>query len=153
MPADGVLKCPVCQEARRLSSIQEIANLPKNHTLLALKKAEHHRVAQLGICELCNKKTAYARCYHCRALACFKCMNEHERTLADEQAKEYAELQKIRNQLIEKLSQWDQNLNESKDAVRKAIRSDAEKQIKEIQGTSHSISSSVTEGFLHVFRT
>ena len=105
--------------------------------MLTLKKAEHHRLAQLGICELCNKKTAYARCYHCRALACFKCMNEHERTLADEQAKEYAELQKIRNHLMDKMSHWDENLNESKEAVRQAIHNDAEKQIKEIQGKSN----------------
>jgi hypothetical protein len=103
-----------------------------------LKKAEHHRLAQLGICELCNKKTAYGRCYHCRALACFKCMDEHERSLADEQAKEYAELLKIRENLVEKMSQWDKKLHESKENVRQTIHTDAEKQIKEIQGIGFS---------------
>ena len=61
-------------------------------------------------------------------------MNEHERTVADEQAKEYAELHKIRNYLMEKMSHWDKNLNDSKEHARQAIHHDAEKQIKEIQG-------------------
>ncbi|CAF3327008.1 unnamed protein product [Rotaria socialis] len=133
LPADGVLKCPVCNEARRLSSIQEVGQLTKNHTLLTLKKAEHHRLAQLGICELCNKKTAYGRCYHCRSLACFSCMDEHEKTLANEQAKEYADLVKIRENLTEKLSQWDNKLDQSKENIRELIHKDAEKHIKEIQ--------------------
>ncbi|CAF0944325.1 unnamed protein product [Rotaria sordida] len=133
LPADGVLKCPICHEARRLSSVHEVGQLTKNHTLLTLKKAEHHRLAQLGICELCNKKTAYGRCYHCRSLACFNCMDEHERNLANQQAKEYAELIKIRDNLTEKLSQWDNKLNESKENIRQSIHNDAEKQIKEIQ--------------------
>ncbi len=129
-----MLKCPLCHEARRLSSVQEVGQLAKNHTLLTLKKAEHHRLAQLGICELCNKKTAYGRCYHCRALACFNCMDEHERNLANEQAKEYAELLKIRENLSEKMLQWDKKLNESKETIHQSIHNDAEKQIKEIQG-------------------
>ncbi|CAF2498294.1 unnamed protein product [Rotaria sp. Silwood2] len=133
LPDDGVLKCPICNEARRLSSVQEVGQLAKNHTLLTLKKAEHHRLAQLGICELCNKKTAYGRCYHCRSLACFNCMDEHERNLTNEQAKEYAELIKIRDNLTEKLSQWDNKLNESKENICHLIYNDAEKQIKEIQ--------------------
>ena len=108
--------------------------MTKNQTLLSLKKAEHHRIAQLGICELCNKKAAYGRCYHCRAVACFHCMDEHERILANEQAKDYAELTKIRGDLTDKLAHWDEKLTESKEHARQAIHSDAEKQIKEIQG-------------------
>jgi hypothetical protein len=61
-------------------------------------------------------------------------MDEHERILANEQAKEYAELIKIRENLIEKISQWDKKLTESKENIRQAIHNDAEKQIKEIQG-------------------
>ena len=61
-------------------------------------------------------------------------MDEHERNLANEQAKDYAELHKIRETLVEKMTHWDKNLNESKDHVRQAIRTDAEKQIKEIEG-------------------
>ncbi|CAF3895842.1 unnamed protein product [Rotaria sp. Silwood1] len=60
-------------------------------------------------------------------------MDEHERNLANEQAKEYAELIKIRDNLIEKLSHWDNKLNESKENIRQLIHNDAEKQIKEIQ--------------------
>ncbi len=134
LPADGVLKCPVCKEARRFASIQEIGQLTKNHTLQTLKRAEHHRIAPIGVCELCNKKSAYGRCFHCRSLACFKCMDEHERNLADEHAKEYAELVKIRDQLHQKISQWDKKLTESKDHIRKTIQTDAEKQTKEIKG-------------------
>jgi hypothetical protein len=129
-----VLKCPICHEARRLSSVHEVGQLAKNHTLITLKQAEHHRLAQLGICELCNKKTAYGRCYHCRSLACFHCMDEHERNLATEQAKEYAELLKIRDNLKEKISHWDKKLDESKESIHQLIHNDAEKQIKEIQG-------------------
>lgn len=66
-------------------------------------------------------------------------MNEHERTLADEQAKEYAELDKIRDNLMEKMSHWDKNLNESKEQARQAIHDDAEKQIKAIQGKGKAI--------------
>ena len=61
-------------------------------------------------------------------------MDEHERNLANEQAKEYAELLKIRENLTEKLSEWDKKLNESKENIRQTIHDDAEKQIKEIQG-------------------
>jgi predicted XRE-type DNA-binding protein len=61
-------------------------------------------------------------------------MEEHERIVADEQAKEYAELLKIRTNLMEKISQWDTKLTESKENIRQAIHNDAEKQIKEIQG-------------------
>lgn len=117
--------------------MQEVGQLTKNHTLLALKKAEHHRIAQIGICEICHKRSAYGRCYHCRALACFQCMDEHERMLVNEQAKDYAELQKIRENLREKLSHWDPQLTESKEHVRQAIHQDAEKHMKEIRGKSH----------------
>lgn len=116
--------------------------MTKNHTVLALKKAEHHRIAQLGICEICHKKTAYGRCYHCRALACFHCMEEHERMLAHEQAKDYAELSKIRDNLGEKISHWDTKLTESKEHVRQAIQQDAEKQTKEIRGEYQLLTSS-----------
>jgi hypothetical protein len=61
-------------------------------------------------------------------------MNDHERTVADEQAKENAELHKIRDDLTKKMSNWDNKLNESKESARKAIHLDAEKQRKEIQG-------------------
>jgi len=61
-------------------------------------------------------------------------MEEHERIVADEQAKEYAELLKIRTNLMEKISQWDTKLTESKENIRQAIHNDAEKQIKEVQG-------------------
>jgi hypothetical protein len=61
-------------------------------------------------------------------------MDEHERNLADEHAKEYAELVKIRDQLHQKISQWDKKLTESKDHIRKTIQTDAEKQTKEIKG-------------------
>ncbi len=134
LPPDGILKCPICNETRRLSSIQEVGQLIKNHTLLTLKKTEHHRIAQLGICELCNRKNAYGRCYHCRALACFHCMDEHERIVVNEQTKDYAELIKIRENLNEKISQWDMKLTESKEQIHQIIHNDAEKQIKEIQG-------------------
>lgn len=134
LPADGVLKCPICHESRRLASVQEIGQLTKNHTLASLKQAEQHRLAQLGICELCNKRSAYGRCYHCRALACFRCMDDHERILATEQAKDYAELVKIRNTLTERISQWDKKLTDSKETIQQTIHNDAEKQIKEIQG-------------------
>ncbi|CAF0885184.1 unnamed protein product [Rotaria sp. Silwood1] len=133
LPDDGVLKCPICKEARRFSSVQDIRQLTKNYTLQTIKRAEHHRIAQIGICELCNKKPAYGRCFHCRSLACFKCMNEHEENIANEQAKEYSELVKIRDNLNEKISQWNNKLTESKENIRKMIQVDAEKQIKEIQ--------------------
>jgi len=139
LPADGVLKCPICKEPRRFASVQEVGQLIKNHTLQTLKRAEHHRFAQIGVCELCNKKPAYGRCFHCRSLACFKCMDEHERNIADEQAKEYAELVKIRDNLNQKMSQWDKKLTESKDHIRKTIQTDAEKQMKEIKGKYFSI--------------
>jgi hypothetical protein len=61
-------------------------------------------------------------------------MDDHERMLADEQAKEYAELVKIRENLIEKMSHWDTKLTESKEHIHHAIHHDAEQQIKEIQG-------------------
>lgn len=61
-------------------------------------------------------------------------MDEHERMLANEQAKEYAELRKIRENLGEKISQWDPKLTESKEHIRQAIHNDVEKQIKEIHG-------------------
>lgn len=66
-------------------------------------------------------------------------MDEHERNLANEQAKEYAELIKIRDNLTEKLSHWDNKLNESKENIRQSIHNDAEKQIKEIQGKTNTI--------------
>ena len=134
LPADGILKCPTCKEARRFASSQEVGQLTKNHTLQTLKRAEHHRIAQIGVCEICNKKPAYGRCFHCRSLACFKCMDEHERNVAEEHAKEYAELVKIRDHVQQKLSQWDKKLTESKENIRKTIQSDAEKQMKEIKG-------------------
>ncbi|CAF1106046.1 unnamed protein product [Rotaria sordida] len=133
LPDDGILKCPICKEVRRFTSVKEIGQLTKNSTLQILKRAEHHRIAQIGICELCNKKPAYGRCFHCRSLACFKCMNEHEQSIADEQIKEYSELIKIRDKLNEKISQWDKKLTESKENIRKTIQIDVEKQIKEIQ--------------------
>ncbi|CAF4266447.1 unnamed protein product, partial [Rotaria sp. Silwood2] len=133
LPDDGVLKCSICKEAHHFSSVQEIRQLTKNCTLQTLKRAEHHRIAQIGICELCNKNPAYGRCFHCRSLACFKCMNEHEQNIVDEQKKEYSELIKIRDNLKEKISQWDKKLTESKENIRKTIEIDAEKQIKEIQ--------------------
>ena len=117
-----------------MSSIQAIEQLTKNHTLLTLKNVEHHRLAQLGICELCNKNSAYGRCYHCRTLACFSCINEHEQNLIDEHTKTHAELLKIRENLKEKLSQWDYKLNELKENIRQSIHNNTEKQIKEIQG-------------------
>jgi hypothetical protein len=61
-------------------------------------------------------------------------MDEHERNIADEHAKEYAELVKIRDNLNQKMSQWDKKLTESKDHIRKTIQTDAEKQMKEIKG-------------------
>jgi hypothetical protein len=61
-------------------------------------------------------------------------MDEHEQNIANEHAKEYAELVKIRDNLNEKLSQWDTKLAESKDHIRKTIQIDAEKQMKEIKG-------------------
>lgn len=135
--ADGLLKCYVCNEGRRFSSVQELGQLPKNQTLISLKNAEHHRLGQLGLCQLCNKKMAFARCYHCRSLACFKCMTDHEQSLAIEQAKENEEIQKIREDLIRKIDRWDENLNESKESLRQAISSDAERKIKEIQGETN----------------
>jgi len=65
-------------------------------------------------------------------------MDEHERIIANEQAKDYAELIKIRENLIQKLSQWDPKLTESKEHIHQAIHNDAEKQIKEIQGKNQS---------------
>jgi len=147
LPADGVLKCPICHESRRLASVQEIGQLTKNHTLASLKQAEQHRLAQLGICELCNKRSAYGRCYHCRALACFRCMDDHERILATEQAKDYAELVKIRNTLTERISQWDKKLTDSKETIQQTIHNDAEKQIKEIQGKKQKIKVSMIYDF------
>jgi hypothetical protein len=61
-------------------------------------------------------------------------MDEHERIVANEQAKDYAELVKIRGHLHEQVSHWDTKLTESKEHVRQSIRQDAEKQMKEIQG-------------------
>jgi hypothetical protein len=61
-------------------------------------------------------------------------MDEHERNIADEQAKEYGELVKIRDNLKHKLSEWDKHLTESKDNIRKTIETDAEKQMKDIKG-------------------
>jgi hypothetical protein len=61
-------------------------------------------------------------------------MDEHERMVANEQAKDYAELVKLRGNLHEKISQWDTKLTESKEHVRHSIHHDAEKQMKEIQG-------------------
>lgn len=66
-------------------------------------------------------------------------MDEHERNIADEHAKEYAELVKIRDNLNQKMSQWDKKLTESKDHIRKTIQTDAEKQMKEIKGKYFSI--------------
>jgi vacuolar-type H+-ATPase subunit H len=65
-------------------------------------------------------------------------MDEHERNVADEHAKEYAELVKIRDNLNQKITQWDKKLTESKDNIRKTIQNDAEKQIKEIKGNKYS---------------
>lgn len=62
-------------------------------------------------------------------------MDQHEQMINSEQAKEYAELLKIRETLMEKLTEWDNKLNESKEDVRKKIHKDAEKQIKDIQGS------------------
>jgi len=132
LPGNGLLKCPTCKETRRFASLQEVNQLTKNHTLQTLKRAEHHRIAQIGVCELCNKKAAYGRCFHCRQLACFKCMEEHERTLADENAKEYEELVKIRDNLMEKMTQWDKTLTETREQIRKNIQIDVNKQMKEI---------------------
>jgi vacuolar-type H+-ATPase subunit H len=61
-------------------------------------------------------------------------MDEHARSIADEHAKEYAELVKIRDNLHQKMSQWDKKLTESKDNIRKSIQNDAERQVKEIKG-------------------
>jgi len=61
-------------------------------------------------------------------------MDEHERLVANEQAKDYAELLKIRENLNEKMSHWDTKLTESKENIRHSIHNDAEKQTKEIHG-------------------
>lgn len=64
-------------------------------------------------------------------------MTDHEQSLAIEQAKENEEIQKIREDLIRKIDRWDENLNESKESLRQAISSDAERKIKEIQGETN----------------
>ncbi|CAM4908401.1 unnamed protein product [Rotaria socialis] len=133
LPDDGILKCPICKESRHFDSVNDMEQLQKNYTLQTLKRAEHHRMAPLGICELCNKKSAYGRCFHCRSLACFKCMNEHEQNIVYEQTKEYTDLVKIRDKLNENISQWDKKLIESKHNIRTAIQADKEKQIKKIE--------------------
>ncbi|CAF3124389.1 unnamed protein product [Rotaria socialis] len=133
LPDDGILKCPICKESRHFDSVNDMEQLQKNYTLQTLKRAEHHRMAPLGICELCNKKSAYGRCFHCRSLACFKCMNEHEQNIVHEQTKEYTDLVKIRDKLNENISQWDKKLIESKHNIRTAIQADKEKQIKKIE--------------------
>lgn len=61
-------------------------------------------------------------------------MDEHERNIADEHAKEYAELIKIRDNVNQKMSHWDKKLTDSKENVRKIIQNDAEKHMKEIKG-------------------
>lgn len=61
-------------------------------------------------------------------------MNEHEQSITYEQTKEYIELVKIRDNLNERLSEWDKQITELKDVIRRQIQIDAEKQIKEIEG-------------------
>lgn len=61
-------------------------------------------------------------------------MNEHEQYMAGEHTKEHSELLKIRNNLNERISEWDKKLTESKDNIQKTIQNDVEKQIKVIQG-------------------
>jgi hypothetical protein len=61
-------------------------------------------------------------------------MDEHKQNQVNEHAKEYAELIKIRDNLTQKISEWDKHLTESKDDIRKTIQIDAEKQMKDIKG-------------------
>jgi hypothetical protein len=81
-------------------------------------------------------------------------MDEHERLVANEQAKDYAELLKIRENLNEKMSHWDTKLTESKENIRHSIHNDVEKQTKEIHGERMVFFLSIkSERFLFSFRT
>ncbi|CAF1556976.1 unnamed protein product, partial [Didymodactylos carnosus] len=126
---DGIIKCPICHDTKRLASVHDISQLPKNYTVVTLKNAEHHRLAQLGICELCNKKMSYGRCYHCRKMACFKCMHDHERSIENEQEKEYKQ-EHILNARIDDLY-----LNHSTSSHEKLqkLKHDVEKDSQELE--------------------
>ncbi|CAF1264752.1 unnamed protein product [Didymodactylos carnosus] len=142
---DGLIECPVCHDTKRLASVHDVSQLPKNHTVLTLKNAEHHRLAQLGICELCNKKMSYGRCYHCRKLACFKCMHEHEQIIEHEQEKEYNELVHLKEHILNKIDHFEKSFEESKNNVKQLVHQDAEKQVKELKEREQALNAQIDD--------